>query len=88
MEFARVGAGSVIGPGLTIGRYARIDSGSVVETDAPDFGYFAGAPAIQYGYACKCGRRLAFFYSLGLCPSCGRQYQHKNNIVYCTSEAE
>ena len=87
-KHSTIGAGAVVGPGVSVGRYARVGDGSAVKADVPDHAYVAGDPAIQYGYVCKCGTRLGFFYSLGVCVSCDRRYQHRNNVVYCTSEED
>lgn len=42
---ASIGAGSVILPGITIGSFALVGSGSVVTKDVPDFGLVFGNPA-------------------------------------------
>ena len=81
-KHSRIGAGSVIEPGVTVGQYARVGDDSVVNVDVPDHGYVVGNPAILYGYVCECGSRLGFFYSMGLCPSCGLRYQQINNAVF------
>lgn len=48
-EDAFIGMNSVILPGVTIGRCAIIQPGSVVGTDVPDFTIFKGNPAGQCG---------------------------------------
>lgn len=45
LDGASVGAGSVILPGVTIGRGARIGAGSIVTKDVPDGGTVRGEPA-------------------------------------------
>jgi len=45
-------------PGVTIGEFALIGSGSVVTKDVPDYGLMIGNPAKLTGYVCKCGSRL------------------------------
>jgi len=57
-EGASLGANSTILPGVTIGRFALIGSGSVVTKDVPDFGLVYGNPARMHGYVCKCGKKL------------------------------
>lgn len=55
---AAIGAHSVILPGVTIGRWAMIGSGTVVTRDVPDYGLVWGNPALLHGYVCPCGHRL------------------------------
>src|SRR5436309_10035624 len=56
---ASIGAGSIILPNVTIGRFAMIGAGSVVTRSVPDYALVYGNPARRYGYACHCGQRLA-----------------------------
>ena len=42
---AAIGARSVIGPGLTIGKYSVVGMGSVVTKDVPEYAVVAGVPA-------------------------------------------
>lgn len=69
---ASVGAGSIILPNVTIGRFAMIGAGSVVTRSVPDYGLVYGNPARLRGYACGCGRRLEGVMSLpdGEIPQC------------------
>jgi UDP-2-acetamido-3-amino-2,3-dideoxy-glucuronate N-acetyltransferase len=46
---ARVGGGSVLLPGVTIGRNAFVGAGSVVTKDVPDFAVVMGNPARVVG---------------------------------------
>ena len=55
---ASVGAGAVVLPNVTIGRFALVGAGAVVTKDVPDHGLVVGNPARLVGYVCKCGRRL------------------------------
>jgi UDP-2-acetamido-3-amino-2,3-dideoxy-glucuronate N-acetyltransferase len=55
-----VGAGSILLPGVTVGRFALIGAGSVVTRDVPDHGLVIGNPARLIGFVCGCGGRLAF----------------------------
>lgn len=48
-ESASIGAGSVINPGITIGKNAMIGAGSVVTRDVPDDAVAAGNPARVIG---------------------------------------
>ena len=55
---AGIGGGSMILPGVTIGRWVIIGSGSVVTRDVPDYGLVYGNPARLHGFVCPCGQRL------------------------------
>ena len=57
-EGASIGAGSVILPGITIGGHAMIGAGSVVTKNVPDHCLVYGNPAVQKGYACRCGQKI------------------------------
>jgi len=72
---ASVGAGSVILPGVRIGRFALIGAGAVVTRDVPDHALVIGNPARQAGYVCKCATKL-IEDSAGKyrCPACSDQY--------------
>jgi acetyltransferase-like isoleucine patch superfamily enzyme len=55
---ASVGAGAVMLPGVTVGRFAMVGAGAVVTHDVPDFGLVVGQPAQLVGYVCRCGQRM------------------------------
>lgn len=55
---ASFGAGSVILPGLRVGRWAMIGAGAIVTRDVPEHGLVVGNPARLIGYVCRCGHRL------------------------------
>lgn len=57
-EGASIGAGSVILPGLNIGKFALIGSGSVVTKKVGSYELWYGNPAKKHGYVCKCGTKL------------------------------
>jgi UDP-2-acetamido-3-amino-2,3-dideoxy-glucuronate N-acetyltransferase len=71
---ATLGANSTIVCGITIGRYAFVGAGAVVNRDVPDFALVAGVPARQMGWMCKCGVRLEFDADKAACPACGQRY--------------
>ncbi len=51
IEFgASIGAGSIILPGLTIGKHAMIGAGSLVTKSIPDYAIAMGSPATIRGY--------------------------------------
>jgi len=69
-----VGAGSILLPGIRIGRWAMIGAGALVTADVPDYGLVVGHPARLVGYVCPCGARLAAGREAGrlICPECAQ----------------
>jgi len=74
---AALGANSTILPGVTIGRWAMVGSGSVVTRDVADHELVAGNPARRLGSACACGQPLRDVDGerfRGHCPRCGEAF--------------
>jgi len=75
---AAVGANSTILPGVSIGRWAMIGSGSVVTHDVADHELVVGNPAHRIGSACACGAPLRDAADgspfSGTCPRCGNRF--------------
>lgn len=55
---ATLGANSTIVCGTTIGRYAFIGAGAVINRDVPDFALMVGVPAKQIGWMSRFGEKL------------------------------
>jgi UDP-2-acetamido-3-amino-2,3-dideoxy-glucuronate N-acetyltransferase len=75
---ATLGANSTIVCGATIGRYAFIGAGAVVNRDVPDFALMVGVPARQIGWMSKHGERLALPLSgdaQAACAATGERYR-------------
>lgn len=72
---ATLGANSTIVCGTTIGRYAFIGAGAVVNRDVPDFALMLGVPARQAGWMSRHGERLAFDGDEAVCPHTGDRYR-------------
>jgi len=56
---ATLGANCTIICGITVGEYAFIGAGAVVNRDVPDFALMLGVPARQAGWMSRFGERLA-----------------------------
>ena len=72
---AALGANSTILPGVTIGAWAMVGSGSVVTRDVADHEVVVGNPARRLGTACRCGQPVRDADdgspAHGPCPRCG-----------------
>lgn len=75
---ATLGANCTIVCGVTIGRYAFIGAGAVINKDVPPYALMAGVPARQIGWMSEYGEQM----SLPLegkdqytCPHTGTQYR-------------
>jgi acetyltransferase-like isoleucine patch superfamily enzyme len=75
---ASIGAGCIVLPGVTVGRFAMTGAGAVVTRDVPDHGLAVGAPARLAGYVCSCGARLVIEETpagrRGCCTACDRAF--------------
>jgi hypothetical protein len=85
---ATLGAGCIIGPGLTVGRFAMIGMGSLVTHSVPDFALMIGQPARCVGYVCSCGEPVIRLQPGGapcesrpFCTVCGRQYELREDLL-------
>jgi UDP-2-acetamido-3-amino-2,3-dideoxy-glucuronate N-acetyltransferase len=85
---ATLGAGSIIGCNLTIGRFAMVGMGSVVTRPIDDFHLALGHPARIVGYVCRCGLPFAKFEPdhhpervAHSCNICRRRYTARSGVV-------
>lgn len=77
---ASIGAGSIILPDVTIGKFALIGAGSIVTRDVADHSLVFGNPARHIGYVCKCATRLTpIQHNQFRCPNCNQQYTFSAN---------
>jgi acetyltransferase-like isoleucine patch superfamily enzyme len=74
---AAVGTGSIVLPGVTIGRFAMVAAGAVVSKDVPDYGLALGVPARLVAFVCACGEKLPSFSPADsvACGACARRYR-------------
>jgi len=78
---ASIGANATIICGITIGEWAFIGAGAVVNKDVPDYALVVGVPAKQIGWICECGNKIEFKKNKAICEKCQRKYQKNNNTV-------
>ena len=86
---ATLGANCTIVCGNTIGKYAFIGAGSVVNRNVPDFALMVGVPARQIGWMSTYGERLDLPLSGNgetICSHTGKHYQLNNSICHQTIE--
>lgn len=69
-----VGAGAVVLPGLTIGRWSMVAAGAVVTRDVHDHALVVGNPAHFRAWVCRCGDKLNFGNSPHAYCSCNVAY--------------
>ena len=67
---ASIGAGAIILPDITVGRFAMVAAGAVVSRNVPAYGLVIGVPAYLVGYVCPCGQRLELIKGKRQCASC------------------
>lgn len=79
---ATLGANCTIVCGITVGKFAFIGAGAVVNKDVPDYALVVGVPSKQIGWMSEYGEKLDLPV-LGnaeiTCKYTGQQYQLKNN---------
>ena len=74
---ATIGANATIVCGVTVGQYAFVGAGAVVNRDVPAFALMAGVPARQQGWMSRHGERLAIAPGddgSATCPHTGELY--------------
>jgi UDP-2-acetamido-3-amino-2,3-dideoxy-glucuronate N-acetyltransferase len=75
---ATLGANCTIVCGITIGQYAFVGAGAVVNRDVPDFALMLGVPARQAGWMSRYGERLQLPLqgeAEAKCPRTGERYR-------------
>lgn len=72
---ATLGANCTIVCGITIGEYAFVGAGAVVNRQVPPYALMVGVPARQRGWMCSCGAKLPHANGTTSCPECGKHYK-------------
>jgi UDP-2-acetamido-3-amino-2,3-dideoxy-glucuronate N-acetyltransferase len=79
---ASIGANATIICGITIGEYAFIGAGSVVNKDVKPFSLVIGNPATHIGWMSEYGHRLEFdTEGMAECTESGQKYELKEGEV-------
>lgn len=75
-EGASIGAGAVVLPGVTVGRWAMVGAGAVVASNVPPHAIVRGNPARIAGWACTCGLPLRISEEREWqCARCGHSFR-------------
>lgn len=87
---ATIGANSTIVCGITIGRYAFVGAGAVVNRHVSDYALMLGVPARQAGWMSRHGHRLRPSQSRDfICPESGWRYiEGPGQTLHCVDWAE
>lgn len=86
---ATLGANCTIICGMTIGRYAFVGAGAVVNTNVNDFSLVVGVPARQIGWVSKFGERLDLPLKgsgEAICPYTKVMYRLENSECRCVEQ--
>jgi len=86
---ATLGANATIVCGVTIGEYAFIGAGAVINKDVPPYALMVGVPAKQTGWMSAYGEKLNLPLTgnaEAICEHTGQKYTLKHNIVNMAAE--
>jgi UDP-2-acetamido-3-amino-2,3-dideoxy-glucuronate N-acetyltransferase len=86
---ATLGANCTIVCGVTLGAYAFIGAGSVVNRDVPDYALMVGVPARQIGWMSQFGEKLNLPLQGNantICPHTHTQYYLKDGRCYAETD--
>ena len=75
---ASIGANATIVCGVTIGSFAFVGAGAVINKDVPSFALMIGVPAKLDGWMSEHGERLQFTDGIALCRESGEKYKLEN----------
>ncbi|MBQ4849220.1 acyltransferase [Pseudoalteromonas sp. MMG012] len=81
---ATLGANCTIVCGVTIGEYALVGAGAVINKDVKAFALMVGVPARQIGWISKYGEQLDIPLTgnaTTLCPNTNEQYHLNNDVL-------
>ncbi len=84
---ATLGANCTIVCGVTVGQYAFVAAGAVVNRDVPDYALVAGVPGRQIGWMSQFGERIPLpLHGFGeyVCPHTKRTYRLRGDRMEST----
>src|SRR5699024_5822037 len=87
---ATLGANCTIVCGVTIGEFAFVGAGAVINKDVPAYALMVGVPAKQIGWMSEYGERLDLPLEgegEAVCEHTGNKYILKNNTLTCVKNA-
>ncbi|MBK7616854.1 MAG: N-acetyltransferase [Burkholderiales bacterium] len=88
---ATLGANCTIVCGTTIGKFALVGAGAVINRDVPDFALMVGVPARQVGWMSRFGERLPLplqGHGEAICPHTGDRYALEDRILRLVSAGQ
>ena len=86
---ATLGANCTIVCGITVGKFAFIGAGAVVNKDVPDYALVVGVPSKQIGWMSEYGEKLdlpVLGSAQTTCKHTGQQYQLKNDKLIVSNK--
>lgn len=76
-----IGKNSKIARGVTVGKWAMVEPGTIVHEDVPEFGYCCGEDGAIVAFMCPCENELEYDKQLGeesivqmFCPKCEKRF--------------
>lgn len=81
---ATLGANCTVVCGVTIGRFAFVGAGAVINKDVPDYAMMVGVPAKQIGWMSEYGEKLdlpVVGQAETICPHTGDTYRLENGQI-------
>jgi UDP-2-acetamido-3-amino-2,3-dideoxy-glucuronate N-acetyltransferase len=87
---ATLGANCTLVCGITVGEYAFVGAGAVVQKDVPAFALMVGVPARQIGWMSRHGERLALPLKtdgVAVCAATGDVYELSEGRVHLRTAA-
>jgi UDP-2-acetamido-3-amino-2,3-dideoxy-glucuronate N-acetyltransferase len=82
---ATLGANCTLVCGVTVGKYAFIGAGAVINKNVPDYALMVGVPARQIGWMSEYGEQLAVSLkgnAQAICPHTGARYRLNNGQLH------